>query len=270
MKVKKLLACLLAAGALAGCASGYRKFYQPAPWATPEAVATRRAAPPPAHPAVEHAPPRNPQDTADQYARRGYIVIGTSFFNSGGSQDAAAAIQQGRDVGADLVLILDPRHTGTVTTSVPITTPTTQTTYSSGTATAYGSRGVVNAYGSGTSTTYGTQTTYVPMTVDRSDFGAVYFIRQRFSLGTFTRDLNDAERRAMQTNKGAVVRLVADATPAFHEDILAGDVVVTLDGEPVLSSDHFNQRLRQLRGQQVRLGLLRAGQPLEKTLRLNP
>ena len=116
----------------------------------------------------------------DAYAKRGYVQIGNAMFNSGRDEPETAAVHQGQKVGADLVLILNPKYTGSVTSSVPITTPTTNLSYTSGTATAYGSGGTVTAYGNSTTTTYGTTTNYVPITVNRSDYGAVFFVKQRF------------------------------------------------------------------------------------------
>lgn len=253
-----------------GCASGYTEFYRPAAGATPEAIARVRAAPPPETPLVERAAPADPRAVSDAYAKRGYIVIGSSMFNSGDSEPDSSAIAQGKAVGADLVLILNPEYTGSVTTRMPLTTPTSSTTYSTGRATAYGPGGSVTAYGSGTSTTYGSTTTYVPITTHRSDYGAVYFVKQRFNLGAFFRDLSDAERQEVQSNRGAVVRLVVDNTPAFFADVLVGDLVTAIDGVPVASSEGVLDLLWERRGRQITLALLRKGKRIEKTIQLNP
>ena len=229
-----------------------------------------RAGPPSAVPIVDRAQPGEPQVILDAYAKRGYIMIGNSSFNSGRPESEDSAVRQAQDVGADLVLILNPKYTGTITSSIPITTPTSTTTYSTGTATAYGSRGPVTAYGSGTATTYGTTTNYIPMTVHRSDYGAVYFVKQRFGLGAFGRDLNDSERQELQTNKGAVVRLVVDGTPAFNADLLVGDIVVSIDGVSVTNAQAFGDLLRERRGRQVTISLLRRSQRIEKSIQLNP
>lgn len=255
---------------LSGCVSGYKQFYQPTQGLTPEIVASRRPAPPPPVPAVERAQPTDSQVILDSYGKRGFVMIGHSSFNSGQPESEQSAVEQGKEVGADLVLILNPRYTGSVTSSVPITTPTTTTSYSSGTATAYGSRGPVTAYGSGTTTTYGTTTNYVPMTVHRMDYGAVYFVKQRFGLGVFVRDLNDSERQELQTNRGVAVRLVVDDTPAYNADVLAGDVITAIDNMPVSNAWTFNEALRGRGGQTVTLSLIRRGQPVVKSVRLNP
>jgi hypothetical protein len=168
---------------LGGCASGYKEFYKPAQGATPEAIAAIRVNKAPAIPIIERAQPADSSVVLDAYGKRGYVMVGSSMFNSGKAVSEDEAVSQGKAVGADLVLIFNPKYTGSITSSVPLTTPTSTTTYSTGSATAYGAGGSVTAYGSGSSTTYGSQTTYVPMTVLRSDYGAVFFIkRTRVSL----------------------------------------------------------------------------------------
>lgn len=271
MKTKQLLSAALIGGiaALAGCASGYKEFYRPSNGFDPQRVSELRVAPPPSQPAVERARPGDADDVLDAYAKRGYIMIGNSMFNSGRPESEEAAVQQAKEVGADLVLILNPNYTGSTTSSVPITTPTTSTTYSNATATAYGRGGPVTAYGTGTSTTYGTTTNYIPVTVNRVDYGAVYFIKQKFVLGAFFRDLNDAERQELQTNRGAVARLIVDGTPAFNADLLVGDVLTSIDGAPITNSQAVSEFLRERRGNNVTLTILRRGQPIQKTLQLN-
>jgi hypothetical protein len=260
---------LLALVGLTACASGYREFYRPNPNLSPERVAVLRVAPPTGQPIVERSRPDSADRVLDAYSKRGYIMIGNSMFNSGRPESEESAVQQGVAVGADLVLILNPTYTGSVTSSLPITTPTTTTSYTNATAKAYGRGGPVTAYGSGTTTTYGTQTTYIPMTVNRSDYGAVYFVKQRFGLGAFFRDLDDSERQRMQTNRGAVARLVADNTPAFTADILVGDVFVAIDEQPILNAESLSRLLVERRGKTVKLSTVRNGAQLQKTVTLN-
>lgn len=255
---------------LACCANGYKEFYKPAQGATPEAIAAVRLAPAPPTPIVERAQPGEAQVVLDAYAKRGYVMIGSSMFNSGPAQSEESAVHQAQSVGADLVLILNPRYTGSVTSTIPITTPTTTTSYSTGTATAYGSRGSVTAYGSGTKTTYGSTTKYVPITINKSDYGAVYFVKRRFGFGVFSRDLNDSERQNLQTNKGVVIRLVVDGTPGFDADLLVGDVITTIDSVVVPSSQVLSDLLQERQGKSVTFAIIRRGQRMEKTVRLDP
>lgn len=270
MQIRYAFVALLIPLLLAGCASGYKQFYRPAQGINPELLASIRVAPAPAVPSVERAQPADSQVVLDAYAKRSYVMIGSSMFNSGRGESEDSAISQAQDVGADLVLILNPRYTGSVTSAMPITTPTTSTSYSSGTAIAYGAGRPVTVYGSGTTTTYGSQTTYVPMTVHRSDYGAVFFVKRRYLLGALPRDLNDSERRELQSNKGVVVRLVVDNTPAFNADILVGDIITAVDGVSVLNSTSLGDIQRERRGKAVTVSILRGGQRIEKFVQLNP
>ncbi|MBB6598235.1 PDZ domain-containing protein [Luteimonas sp. MC1825] len=254
---------------LVSCASGYSSFYTPATGATPDAIASYRAAPPPAMPLLERSSPGDPEAILAAYAKRGYVMIGHSMFNSGTNESESSALKQGKSVGADLVLVLNPQYTGSISSSIPLTTPTTTTSYTTGTATAYGSGGTVNAYGNSTTTTHGSKTTYIPMTVHRSDYGAVYFIKQRFNFGAFVRDLNDAERQALETNQGVVVLTIVDDTPAFRADILPGDVIIAFDGARVPNQDGFGKMTEERKGKLVTVALVRNGQRLEKAVQVN-
>jgi PDZ domain len=261
---------LLSTLLLGACASGYQEFYVPMQGNDPASIATLRVAPPPKTPLVERGSSHNPLDFQDNYLKRGYFVIGYSSFNSGESKSDEDAIKQGQVVEADLVLILNPKYTGSVTTSIPLTTPTTSTSYSTGSASVYGPGGPITAYGSGTTTTYGTSTMYVPITVQRSNYAAVYFVKQRFILGAHFRDLNDSERQELQSNRGAVVRLIVDDTPAFNTDILVGDVITSVDDVPISNTQGMHELLDQKRGKQVTLRIFRHGNRLEKAVQLNP
>lgn len=270
-KIATTLGSIILALVLSSCASGYKTFYKPVSGATPEVIAARRVGPPPSTPIIERAqPPENPQALLDAYTKRGYATIGNSIFNSGKSESEDSAVHQAQEVGADLVLILNPRYTGSVTTNMPITTPTSTTSYSTGTATAYGTGGSATVYGSGSTTTYGTTTNYVPITVHRSDFGAIYFVKNKVNLGVFPRDLSDSERQELQSNKGIVVRVIVDGSPAFNADILVGDIITTIDGVVISNVQSFSEQLRERKGKLIKLSILRRGQHIEKAIQLNP
>lgn len=254
---------------LAGCASGYKTFYSPADGVTSERVAARRVSPPSGSPTLERSPPGNPDAVLEAYAKRGYMMIGHSMFNSGKNESEAAAIEQGKAVGADIVLVLNPQYTGSVSTSVPLTMPTSTTSYTTGSATAYGSRGPVTAYGNATTTTYGSTTTYMPMTVHRSDFGAVYFVKVRSIFGAVVRDLNDAERQELGTNKGVVVLTIVDDAPAFHADILPGDIISVINDVAVPNAKGFTDIIGEQKGKEAAVTVIRRGQRLNKMVKLS-
>lgn len=252
-----------------GCASGYSQFYQPAQNASPGAVAAMRVSQPPNTPQLERSAPEDPQRLLDAYAKRGFALIGSSTFNSGRPESEDAAIRQAQEVGADLVVILNPRYTGSVTSNLPITTPMTSTSNTSSSATAYGPAGSVSARGNSTTTTYGSTTTYIPVTTNRMDYGAMFFVKQKFGLGIFPRDLNESERQTYQTNRGVVVRLVVDNTPAYNNDVLVGDLLTSIDGIPISNSQKLGELLAERRGKRVILSISRKGITIEKAIGLN-
>lgn len=254
----KSLAVLIVA-LLVGCASGYQQFYRQAPGVNAEELAAIRVAPPPATPTVERVPVRAAKDIVDAYERRGFVLIGSASFNTGRSENDAAAVEQARRVGADLVVIMDPTYTGTVTTSIPMTTPTTSTSYTTGSATAYGAGGTVTARGNSTTTTYGSQTTYVPFSVNRMDYSAGYFVKRRWLFGAMWRDLTASERQELQSNKGVAVRLVVEGTPAFLADILPDDIILAVNGSPAYGPDELSRLLRESAGKKAAITVRRRG-----------
>ena len=266
----KILIALTIPVALSGCATGYSQFYKPANGITPEFIAQMRAAPPPSTPLVERIPPINGAAATDAYSKRGYTLIGSAEFNSGRAESESSAIEQGKAVGADLVVILNPQYTGSESSVVPITTPTTTTTYSTGSATAYGRGGSVTAYGSGTSTTYGTSTNYIPITIHKSNYGAGYFIKQKTIIGAQVRDLDDSERKKLQTNKRVIIRLVVDESPAFKADLLPGDILNSIDGIQILNSNQFSKLISERKGNEITVQLLRDGRNINAPVKLNP
>lgn len=257
---------------LPGCATthedGFSQFYRGV--MQPGAVAQARGAnPPPAAPSVVRTQGDGHQ-VNDDYRRKGYDLIGYSSFTSGNGQSLADAQKQGVSVGADLVVVIDPKYQETRTASVPITTPTRQTYVTNGSATAYGSGGPVTAYGNSTTTAYGSQTSYVPMSADRYQFEALYFVRHaHFVLGAFFRDLNDAERQALQSNRGACIVTVVDGSPAFNADILVGDIVVAVNQVPVPGYQGLMDTLHQDAGQEVVITVFRNGRAVNKPVHLN-
>lgn len=263
----KAIICSVMALLLGGCASGYSQFYTGANGATPERVAELRVAPPTATPeVVKTSSP--PADVLQSFAQQGYALIGSASFTSGRGESESAALQQAIKVGADLVVISNPQYAGTVQRVMPLTLPTSQTSFSTGTATATGPSGTVTAYGSGTTTTYGSRTTYIPYSVTRYSYAAGFFVKRKFLLGTIVRALNDSERQRYQSNTGLYVTTVVNGTPAFMNNILPGDVIMTINGQPVFDDASLNVQLKSMRGRSISVTLKRGDSDVLKTIQL--
>jgi hypothetical protein len=208
------------------------------------------------------------QTSIDGLIRQGYIVIGYASFEANAQDYTSALRAKAKEVQADIVL-LDSSYAGTRSGVMPLVTyqpGQNSTTYSSGqvNTNVYGSGGYAQGTGnySGTSTTTspGTfNTQYVPYNVQRNNYGAVFFRKYHYLFGARFSPLNDDQRRALQRNTGLVVNVVIDGSPAFVANILPGDILLTIDGETIISADELNGRMIEKAGQVVKFGVLRDG-----------
>jgi C-terminal processing protease CtpA/Prc len=260
MKMKLL--CALVALTLSACVNPYSQFYRPGIDAK-----TMPSYVPASGPLTIYTTNDFPKDV-DGLIRKGYTPIGNASFNADSNQVSESQLRdQAEKVSAQVVLI-SSHYTHTVTGAMPLVLPNTTTSYSSGSATAYGPGGTVNAYGNSTTTTYGSQTTMVPFSVARSDFGAVFFVKTRARVGIIAAPIDDATRKRLGTNSGILVRLIVDGSPAFNADIFPGDIVLAMGSEKVQSPEQYMQLLNQYEGQSVTFHLDRDGQAVEKTFRI--
>jgi C-terminal processing protease CtpA/Prc len=122
LRIPALVAALL----LAGCATGTRSIFEPAkPQAPghyetvegrgPEVVAELRAAPAPAEP--QRVDGKSFSADENRLAAQGYMQIGTAHFAAADADAKAEALRQGRNVGADQVLVYAPSAAGDAKTS---------------------------------------------------------------------------------------------------------------------------------------------------------
>jgi hypothetical protein len=149
LKMRKIAAywflAVLSVGSCAATArdeaiNNYAKFYTAESGATPDAIAATRAASPTGSPKVVPVASWD-SNIASVFARQGYALIGSSFFTSGRPESDQDAINLGIQLGADLIVILNPQYKETVSANVPISSPITTTSNTSASATAYGSGG---------------------------------------------------------------------------------------------------------------------------------
>lgn len=195
----------------------------------------------------------------------GYILLGVSSFNAG-TTNQNLAIQHARKVYADTVIVYS-QYTNTLSGSMPLTVPDTQTSYHSGSI--YGSGGGFANY-SGSSTTYGTSTTYMPYHVRRYDYCATFWIKAKPpSLGIHFDNLTDEFRRKVGSNKGVYIIVVVKDSPAFDADLLNGDIIRKCNNIEVTNRSRFIELLNENKGQQIELEIFRDGKTIVKQIQLN-
>lgn len=176
------------------------------------------------------------RDTRILRSRR-YIVVGYSSFN-GGYEDIKNAAAQAKKIGATVVLT-NSEYTNTQSSTSTLLLPNNQTTYHSGSVYSGGTYG---SY-SGTSTTYGTQA--VPLTTHqrRYDQTAVYLVKstEQLRFGVSVADLSPDLRAEIGRNTGALIDIVIEDTPAFYSNVMAGDILVSIDGQLVKNGRHARE-----------------------------
>lgn len=258
-------AVVLVAALLGGCmANGYTRFYTPNASVTADDIAARRMAPAPEEPELIHG--NDPKVDIPAALADSFLIIGASSFHGPQASDANA-IAQAKVVGADRVLVFS-KFLGTSQSVLPITTPTTQTSFTNGSASVFGTGGMATAFGSATTTTYGTQTNYVPISIDHYDYLAVYLVQVRVVFGAQFRNLNNDEAQTAGTVNGVMITAVVHGSPAADAGLLPGDALIDAGGKAVVDGKSLNEWLKDKQGRAVSLTIVRAGKRLNKTVNL--
>ncbi len=200
--------------------------------------------------------------------RRGYARIGQASFNA---SDSAVSEEQVREqavaVGAHIVVVAS-RQSHIAAGATPVAMPTTSTAYSTGMATAVGRASTVTAFGSGTTTTRGSQLVMVPYSVRYLDFGILFFAKHKQRVGIWPAPIDDETRRRLGSNAGMRVEAVADNSPAFDADVLPGDILLSIAGEPVSSLDGYNAIVKKNERRKVPFTFDRNGKRIDKQLEI--
>jgi hypothetical protein len=202
------------------------------------------------------------QKDAEDLFRRGFVPIGFTSFNTANNK-TQDALRLAKKLQARYIVIC-VNMSSSHTVSVPLTLPQTTTSVNNGNVSAFGAGGSVSGSYSGTTTTYGSQTTYIPMTISRFNKGAMYFREiPRRGIGVYTRSLTNDEMIGLGTRHAIAVRFVRDGSPADKADLLPGDIITKING-----AQFDADMLRDVeRGTQpFTLHIVRAGQSLDISL----
>lgn len=184
-------------------------------------------------PKIIRVSPDQVRDQVRTLVSQGYIVLGSSAYNGPVASEAQVA-QVAKSVGATLA-IHSASYAGTETRTRIESVGTISNTYGGGQV--YGD---VNLGYSGNSTTYGTQNIPVVDQIRRYEVSAVYMAKAPYpgKFGAIFVPLDPEMRRNLQRNTGAVVDIVMESFPAFYANLLSGDVVIEVNGKPVMDVPH--------------------------------
>lgn len=210
----------------------------------------------------------NPDEDRQRMLENSYFPIGYSSFTSG-SVDQDDAIKQAKAVHASIVMVYS-NYLRSESGVVPMSLPHTQTSQTSLYGSSYGSGGYNNFSGTATTTTSGRQTTYVPYSISKYSYYASFWMKSKSHvLGALFKDLSDEDRQLASSNKGAEVFVVVKKSPAFEADILKGDIIKKIEDHEIIDARDAFDTVKQLKGQEVNIQILRDGKVLKKHVQLN-
>ncbi len=259
-----VLLIAFAASLLAGCASPFKQFYE----GTTATIANEE------EPVVvtESTPPTvltssNLSRDIEACLQQGMVMLGQASWYGADVGTESQAREQAKLVGASLVL-WSWQHAGSSSGVMPLTMPSTTTTYGGGTV--YGNYG--SATWTGSATTYGTTTTYIPYTVHQYNVGAAFLARRTKppTLGVYPRPMSSEDQAAAGTISGLYIVLVITGSPAAKSGILPADVLCKIGGDAIDSYDGFEAALAKHAGTTVEVELRRRGERLTYSIPLNP
>ncbi|MCL2760764.1 MAG: PDZ domain-containing protein [Desulfuromonadales bacterium] len=175
----------------------------------------------------------------------GYLLLGFSSFNARYEYDSNA-MKHGKDIHAEIVVCCYSKYTGTKTGTMPI----------------------VRTYTHGNQIHY--KTIYEPYTYNTYDFYASYWAKLKPPiLGLQVIDLNDEQRKELNSNKGVAVLAVIKGSPAFMADLLKGDIIRKIGDINLYDAQTFQYAEQKYNGQKVNIIYMRDGMEAEKEIQFN-
>jgi hypothetical protein len=202
---------------------------------------------------------------------KGYLMIGFSKFD-GTDIDEALALQQAKKIGADVVLV-QKKFTKSLTETVAITQwPANETTEITEDTDYTGNRGPKKVKRRiEVTTSRGPETVLVPKQVDYYEHSTTFWKKlEKPIFGAVVIDLSDELKQKLETNRGLVIRNIVMDSPAYNGDLLKGDIILKINGQPAPGSKKFYDDMITHAGKKMKLTILRGEKTLEKSILLNP
>ncbi len=173
-------------------------------------------------------------------AADGWGLIGYSAFN-GPQPSRRSVIAKAKEVRAALV-IENVRYSDTKNTGAVGTTALTH---------------------------FGAVAIAVPTSVDRYQQAYFFLARSaRIGLGAVFVNMSPEEHANLGTNKGMRIVAIINDSPAFQADVLADDVLLSVDGIPVYNKDSLHRAIEARYGKQADIVIQRRGETIHKLVSL--
>jgi len=229
--------------------------------------------PPPPTPALYRG---GDDETGDTRAliENNYLLLGVSAFTAGDAADPRQAARQGKKLGATLVVLYgEVRETPDATLAPlpfhprpPGSAPSAPSTASTPSTPSTAASAEPAADTAGAAATIGS----LPPR-PAADHEATYWGRSQPPLvGIMFRPLDQKEKDRLLRSDGVVVELVTNDSPAAAAHLQQGDIILAIDGKPILDARAVPAFLRSIAGRRVRVDLLRDSTPRTFEVQLNP
>lgn len=254
---------------LTGCANPYRQHYRSMLERWPKSksllMETQEASEP------KLITSENMKKDIMSMLQNGYFLIGKARFTSPPINEKQA-FKQAREIGADVVFVKKDYVT-TKTKSVSITewlperkvTTRETSTYQkdpSAQPSVYKREVIRTIEGE-------SYTRYVPQSIDYYDYSATFWKKTKpLRFGVLARALDEETKKRLQSNRGVIVKVVVNKSPAYNADILLDDIIIQFAGETVAGPEDFFGKIRTHTGQTVTVKIIRDGKPKDIILTL--
>lgn len=209
---------------------------------------------------VEIIESNNINSDIQRLLEQSYMIIGTTnFVANSGSQSLASLKKHGESVGAHKIIV-NRKHLGSSTISMPLSTPTTSVSSTNSNYNISNNHGGnANIYGNSRTTTYGTQTQYVPITISNTEYSAYYLAKFKSKTGIYPFELTDQDKQLIGQNTGFKVGVIIKDSPAYYANILTNDIVTEINGSPIAGVSGFIAKVDTLPSSKVNLKIFRNG-----------
>ncbi|MDP3182555.1 MAG: PDZ domain-containing protein [Desulfobaccales bacterium] len=199
----------------------------------------------------------------------GFAPLGYSYFNAA-NFNKKSLDEQAKKVHACIVVVYS-KYTHTESGAYPLLLPDIKTSTTSLSGSIFGSGGGFgNFFGTSRTTTYDTQTIYVPYNIRKFDYLTTYWIKKKPPVfGAYTLELTTAIRQKIGSNKGLLVMIVQKDSPAFNGDIVSGDILKKIGDVEINYNNSLEIATEKYAGKKVNILLLRDGKEIIKEIQFN-
>lgn len=200
----------------------------------------------------------------------GYLILGYSSFNGSDGIGERNIIRHANQIHAAFAITYQ-NYTNTISGNTPVTVPNNQFSSTTVNATVYGTNGTSKTLsGHAATTTYGTKTIDIPYSVDRYNCYVSYWIKIKPPvLGLNLNDLTDEIKQQIGSNKGSLVRTVIKGSPAYHSDIITGDIIKKIGDHEIYSPETYTNALKNFSDQSVDVTIIRKQLEISKNIKIS-